>query len=89
MEVKNFIILPETNLDDSIDAAEKARLAIEDNIINLTMLSPPLDVTVTTSFGVASINLDTENPDQLIQNADKTLYQAKNDGRNCVRPLKN
>ena len=53
------------------------------------MLSPPLDVTVTTSFGVASINLDTENPDQLIQNADKTLYQAKNDGRNCVRPLKN
>jgi diguanylate cyclase (GGDEF)-like protein len=41
-------------------------------------------VHVTCSFGLTSIQPD-ESLEQVIERADKALYRAKNDGKNCVR----
>ena len=40
-------------------------------------------LTVTMSFGIAS-TMECEGSEQLIKLADENLYQAKNNGRNCV-----
>ena len=42
-------------------------------------------ISVTCSFGVTSMEFDTEDPDELISRADIALYQAKALGRNQVR----
>ena len=41
-------------------------------------------IKTTVSIGIASLNIDDE-PESLFINADKALYNAKKDGRNCVK----
>ncbi len=40
---------------------------------------------VTASFGVSTAGLEEDNAQTVIARADVALYQAKNQGRNCVR----
>ena len=81
-----IIILQETPLDKAKIVAEKVRENIEAQAIHLGMLSPPKDIKVTSSFGVASYVHGVSTPDLLVQDSDKFLYQAKESGPNCVRP---
>ncbi|BBN60480.1 GGDEF domain-containing protein [Hydrogenovibrio marinus] len=73
------LILPSLTLDVTKDIAERIRHKIESTPIQF----PECDIQVTASFGIASasgrINFDT-----LLKEADKMLYQAKNNGRNCI-----
>jgi len=72
-----LIILPETNLDFAVKAAEKLRKAIMRIIIN--------DINqISASFGVADLKND-DTMRKLVFRADNALYNAKSDGRNCVR----
>jgi len=43
-------------------------------------------LSVTISAGTATIHKDDQQAADLIERADKALYQAKAHGRNCVRP---
>ncbi|MEO7712150.1 MAG: diguanylate cyclase, partial [Gemmatimonadaceae bacterium] len=43
------------------------------------------EISVTASFGVATYPESVTGRDRLFPGADKALYIAKNDGRNCVR----
>ncbi len=52
------------------------------------MLSPQKSINITASFGVDNVNAINDSADKLIQTADKLLYQAKQNGRNCVYPQK-
>ena len=40
---------------------------------------------VTISVGIASMHGEMISPNELIKKADEKLYQAKAEGRNCVR----
>jgi PleD family two-component response regulator len=40
---------------------------------------------LTVSAGVAAVRATTLNPEALVEAADRQLYRAKGDGRNCVR----
>jgi diguanylate cyclase (GGDEF)-like protein len=74
-------ILPETNKDSAIVAAERCRKKIEATPVEFDHHK----FTVTVSVGVAS--LPTQNIgdiDTLIKSADDALYQAKQSGRNRV-----
>ncbi len=71
------ILLPNTPYTNAFDTAEKLRALIETT-------SFPIAEHVTCCFGVAEI-FDSESLNEIIERADKALYQAKNDGRNCTR----
>ncbi len=80
------IVLPETTLEEAIKIAERIRQAIE----NLKINNNGSSVQTTVSLGVASsIQVDRGNLEDLIQISDQALYQAKADGRNCVRVYDN
>lgn len=68
---------PDTTLDNAYGLAEKLRRCIEEN-------DWPKALQVTASFGVAQI-LPQESPTDFIARADRALYVAKAQGRNCVR----
>ena len=68
---------PETNLDKASGLAEKLRRCISEH-------DWPKGLKLTASFGVAQM-LEDESPTDFIARADKALYVAKAQGRNCVR----
>ena len=68
---------PDTALENAVGLAEKLRRCIEEN-------DWPKALQVTASFGVAQM-LPQESPTDFIARADKALYVAKAQGRNCVR----
>jgi diguanylate cyclase (GGDEF)-like protein len=74
------IILPGTNLTAARLFAEGARSALA----AMPVEGLPEDRRVTASFGVAEL-LPGEGTSSLMRRADAALYQAKNDGRDCVR----
>ncbi|MFV1965129.1 MAG: diguanylate cyclase [Pirellulaceae bacterium] len=70
------ILLPQTDLDQAVMAAERYRRAIE-------ALQLP-ELTVTASFGVSSIQWGAADAQAMIDHADKCLYVAKRQGRNQI-----
>lgn len=75
------VILLDCRLERAIEIAEELRSNVENHSF-LIGNSKQLDVTI--SVGVASYKDTTENPKDLIDDADKALYHAKNNGRNKV-----
>ncbi len=73
-------LLPNTTRIGAVEVAEKLRAAIERVKFNFG----PVEMSVTASFGVVS--LDPSNRDLLtmLNHADAALYEAKASGRNCV-----
>jgi diguanylate cyclase (GGDEF)-like protein len=75
------IVLPETNLEGGIQAAERIRAQVQGHSFQYEGKAYP----VTISAGVAAINgEETLTPNELIDRADLKLYEAKNQGRNRV-----
>ncbi len=76
-----IILLPETNLEDATQVAERLR--------EVTAQYPFLLVTaqtfITISLGVSCFKFTTLSLDHLIDESDKALYEAKQFGRNRVR----
>ncbi len=66
---------------DGAIVAERIRKAVESNIVN----SPGFERAVTVSLGVAGTHSGVSSLMALLKASDEAVYQAKNDGRNCVR----
>lgn len=80
------IILPSTKEDEAQHVAERLRKAIEKKIIDIEKVNTKnneKNISVTISLGVYSYHLN-DKPANVIMNADKALYQAKEHGRNQV-----
>ena len=74
---EEFVVLARnTSLADALVIAEQLRLQIE------AELKDP-DGAITASFGCAQL-LPDESPEEWFVRADKAIYQAKQQGRNCV-----
>jgi diguanylate cyclase (GGDEF)-like protein len=74
------LLLPETGLSGAVLIAERLRLAIADTTIETAGHS----ITVTASFGVATLSASTPDLGALLDQADRALYDAKESGRNRV-----
>ncbi len=74
-----LVTLPDANIDEAAIVAEKLRSAIEYSSFDQ-------DLTLTVSIGCANFNASKEDIefDRLCSNADKALYQAKQNGRNRI-----
>lgn len=73
-------VLPETNLNQAISAAERIRACIEQADVTYNKLKFNLTISV---GAVASFGKE-DTPQGLIERADMALYAAKQSGRNCV-----
>lgn len=75
------VIMPETNLFEAISLCERTRQRVED----LQIKHENLQLQITISMGLATFSEpEMIKPEVLIKNADKFLYLAKANGRNCV-----
>ena len=77
-----MVILPETSNSDAHIVAERLRNAIAHCQISDSETGTTLP-SVTASLGVATLKEGLDGT-ELIKRADAALYQAKNQGRNCV-----
>ena len=77
------VILPESDASSTHKVAEKIRLDIKQRAFNIL---EGRTIPITTSIGVASLDMFPESGDddanRIIKLADEALYDAKNSGRN-------
>lgn len=77
-----LIVLPECGANGALAVAERVRSAIADQPVTTSFGAIPASL----SLGVAVADGETSlHFDELIQLADSALYQAKDNGRNCVK----
>jgi len=74
-----LLVLPTIDLDAALQLSNRIRL----KIASAPMIEQPDTLTVTASFGVAQLRID-ESVGEWLDRADKALYRAKGNGRNCV-----
>lgn len=74
------ILLTETPLDKAVIPIERLRKAIEE----YPFCYDCNNMKITVSIGVEGFNENIETPDDMLNNADKALYLAKERGRNQV-----
>lgn len=70
-------LLPHAGVEEAAIVAERIRAAIEAYVFD--------HESITVSIGVATLPVHAQSPTRLMQMADRALYRAKQDGRNCVR----
>jgi len=77
-------ILPETSLEEAIQFSERFRMVVE----NASFMQGKNRIPVTISLGIASIGnspvSEEMDAEELLHNADRALYQAKQNGRNRI-----
>ncbi len=76
-----LFILPQTTAKSANHIAEKIQKRLQNSVVNYENDK----IAVTVSMGIEQFR-DEQNIDELINNADKHLYQAKNSGRNQIFP---
>jgi diguanylate cyclase (GGDEF)-like protein len=76
-----MVLLPGATLDAAYVVGERLRLAIEGIAFDVGR-RPSINITI--SIGVSELGRDGDTLDEFLRAADKRLYQAKHEGRNCV-----
>ena len=81
------IILPETKLDEAVYVADKIRSSVE--ALRFETGKGPKKIQMTVSGGVADFKAGMTK-EELVSNADVSLYKAKTGGKNqiCVHPVR-
>lgn len=75
-----IILMPSTALNQAVSFSERLLQVLRETLMEYE----GVEVRITASFGVAQIERQDLNLDDLIQRADQALYQAKHEGRNRV-----
>ncbi len=75
------VILPQTNIKEGFVVAERIRKAIEGSVYQYKDST----MKVTASVGITALGTRDPSVEELIEEADKALYIAKDNGRNQVR----
>jgi two-component system cell cycle response regulator len=75
------ILLPETQLEGGLELAEQLRK----RVASYTFVFEGEEIPITVSIGVATAQGEGISETEFIRRADEKLYEAKAEGRNCVR----
>lgn len=76
-----LLCFPDTGLQPAAGMAQRLRVAIAEMVVRVNGATTPLRITV--SIGVTSLEADVP-VEECIDRADKALYVAKHNGRNCI-----
>jgi diguanylate cyclase (GGDEF)-like protein len=76
-----MVLLPGATLDTACVVGDRLRLAIQRNAIDVGT-RPSINITI--SIGVSELGRDGDTLDEILRVADRRLYRAKEEGRNCV-----
>jgi len=79
------VLLPETEARGAVALAERLRAALAARRIRVPA-TPPAELAITMCVGVAAFTPADQSLDAVLRRADAALYQAKEGGRNLVRP---
>jgi two-component system NtrC family sensor kinase len=79
------VVLPATGKTEAFAVAEKLRSAIESTPVRIARDGSATTVDVRVSIGVAAAGRQLREPVEVLEAADRALYQAKASGRNQVR----
>jgi len=79
------VVLPQTAKTEAFAVAEKLRQSVEDAAVSVAVDGRTVKVDVRVSVGVAAAGNGAIEPLELLEAADRALYQAKANGRNQVR----
>ncbi|MBE7412534.1 MAG: sensor domain-containing diguanylate cyclase [Leptospiraceae bacterium] len=74
------VVMPGASMEEGFEMGEKIRKAIESTVVKNPNTGEDLRVTI--SVGVTEFHPNDKNNKELIERADKALYQAKHGGRN-------
>ncbi len=74
------LLFPESDLNDISHTLEKLR----DAIASTPVTSCEASISLTCSFGATQLHNEDDSKEALMTRADRALYQAKAEGRNCV-----
>jgi diguanylate cyclase (GGDEF)-like protein len=74
------ILLPQATAEKAVEAGNRIRMAVENSSFDVDGSR----VNSTVSIGIASFPDDAVNINELLEKADKSLYQSKKGGRNLV-----
>jgi len=75
-----LILLPGAGSNDAEVVAERIRRRVQD----MPLVISGLQIGLTVSVGIATLDGDVVTPDDLIERADSALYRSKSGGRNLV-----
>lgn len=78
------VLLPNTHFHDALQVAETLRERISERRLTIGKDKKLSLGAITVSIGLASLQ-EGDDAETLFSRADKALYEAKSDGRNCVR----
>jgi diguanylate cyclase (GGDEF)-like protein len=81
------VVMPGASLEEGYEMGEKIRKSVEATLVSNPNGGDPLKVTI--SVGVTEFFPNDKNNKEIIERADKALYQAKHAGRNqtvCFNP---
>ena len=79
------VIMPETDLENSIRTIERVRSMLENTEIKVDNWK----FKVTACFGISVYDNDPPSLEKMIEEADTAMYEAKESGRNCIRIYNN
>ena len=71
------LVMPDTAIDDALNLSNQLRTSLEDSGFHYKGSPCP----ITASVGIATLD-ENDTAQQLLEKADKALYQSKRDGRN-------
>ena len=75
-----IIILPDCDLNGGVEIANRIQNSLAKNILTIAKK----EINVTLSIGISMLSDKHKNFEQLIKDADKSMYLAKNNGRNRI-----
>lgn len=79
-----LVLLPDTGYQAALAIADDLRIAVQNQCADIVMIEMDARQSVTLSAGVAAWTAQMRMPADLLQVADRQLYQAKAKGRNRV-----
>lgn len=74
-------VLPGADAAMAMQIAERLRAGVQDQVIG----TRTGDIRVTISIGITLTGGGDDDVDSILRRADSAMYQAKNEGRNCIR----